>query len=203
VIVPSHGAGAVLLVAALVGTLAAGCTGHRRQSTRVTRVSVLRATALDRIGRSCLASFRPEFRLAAATVVVRRVWSAGESLTFTDQGRRTLLGCDRTRGSRGWCGRAAGRLEPAIEDARLDIACRLPDGGPIGFGWIYPAEGVRRVGIRGREATELWPVAGALPVRVTTTTVDLAASSATFRVVELDADGKEVRGYRVRAAVAG
>ena len=175
--------------------------------TVTARVRVIRAAKLDIRGRSCLDSFRSEFQIAPATVVVQRIGVITASLTFLDAERRVVLGCDRTArtaASGAWCARSVGRLfSGRLRDARVDILCRDARGDPVGFGWIEPAAGVRWVVVHNASSTEVEEVAAKLPVRIATSDVDPATSSATFDVQEYDADGKEVRRYRLRAGVAG
>lgn len=173
----------------------------------VSRVRVRRASELDARGRACLDSFRTEFRISPATVVVQRIGAIGASLTVLDAERRVVLGCDRTAraiANRPWCARSVGRLfSGRLRDARVDILCRSARGDPVGFGWIEPGRGVNWIVVDQRSGAEVEEVAGQLPVRIATTDVDRATSSATFDVRELDSDGKEVRRYRLRGSVAG
>jgi hypothetical protein len=168
---------------------------------------VSRAANLDAAGRVCLDSFRSEFRIPATTVVVHQVGVVGASLTFLDAQRRVLLGCDRTAraAAKGpWCARSVGRLFAGrLRDPRIDILCRNAHGGRVGFGWVQPARGVRWIVVRNGPRSEVEELVAGLPMRIATTDVDAATSSATFDVRELDRDGQEVRRYRLHAGVAG
>ena len=171
------------------------------------RVRLLRAAQVDARGRACLDGFRAEFRIPSRATVVERTGVLAASMTFLDATGRVLLGCDRTArrtAGRPWCARSVGRLVSGrLLDPRVDILCRDRRGDPVGLGWIEPAGGVRWVVVRSGSDVEVEQVAGHLPVRVATTRVSIADSSATFAVTEYGADGKEVRRYRLRAGVAG
>ena len=172
------------------------------------RVTVVEARRLDSPGRSCVASFRPEFRISPGATVVRRTGAAGESLTFEDAQGAVVLGCYRTAGAsasaRRWCGRSVGRLVAGrLRDMRLDIACRTGDAGAVGFGWIEPGPATRWVVARVGPIREVAAVAASLPVRIPTGDVDQPTSTATFAVVEYTASGEVVRRYRARVGVAG
>lgn len=172
-----------------------------------TRAGAIRADELDTRGRACLDSFRSEFRVPPETVVVQRVALIGASLTFLDAEHRVVLGCDRTSrrdAHRLWCARSVGRLfSGRLRDPRVDILCRDSGGDRVGFGWVDPASGVRWIVARNGSRAEVEGVIAGLPVRIATTEVDAETSSATFDVRELAGDGKVVRRYRLRAAVAG
>ena len=173
----------------------------------VSEVRVRQPSELDVRGRACLDSFRAEFLISPATVVVQRVGAIGATLTFSAVERRVVLGCDRTSlavPNGPWCARSVGRLfSGRLRDARVDILCRGARGDPVGFGWVEPGRGVRWVVVDQGASKEVEEVAGELPVRIATADVDQATSSATFDVRELDSDGKEVRRYRLRGSVAG
>jgi hypothetical protein len=175
----------------------------------VTRVGVLRAADLGVRGQACLRSFRPEFSIPPATIIVERTGVIGASLTFRDRRRRFVLGCDRTEAPRGgdagpWCARSVGRLfGNRLRDPRVDILCRSAAGDRVGFGWIEPAPASRWFVVGHGSRSELYEVVAGLPVRVASRDVDVTTSSATFDVAEYDANGKEVRRRRLRVGVAG
>jgi len=201
--------GAVERSARLVdGSEAPSLPTDRLESGAVaTRARVRRAAKLDTRGRACLDSFRSEFRIPPATVVVERVGVIGASLTFVDAQRRVVLGCDRTAraaASGPWCARSVGRLfSGRLRDPRVDILCRNARGDRVGFAWVEPATRVRWIVVRNGPGAEVEEVVAGLPVRIATTDVDAATSSATFGVRELNGDGQEVRRFRLRAGVAG
>ena len=173
-----------------------------------TRVTALHVDDLDEAGRSCVAGFRGEFRVAKDATVVRRTGVVGESLTFLDADRDVVLGCDRTNrpapASRRWCGRSVGLLIAGrLHDVRVDIACRTRHGTQVGFGWIQPGSETHWVAVRAGPGTEITKVTPGLPLRIVTEDVDPATSSATFTIVEYASAGRALRSYRVRAGVAG
>ncbi len=74
----------------------------------------------------------------------------------------------------------------------------------MGFVWVEPSPGTRFVAVAQPEYTEVYDVAGELPVRVATTSgVDAETSSAVFDISEHDASGRLLRTYELRAQVAG
>jgi hypothetical protein len=173
-----------------------------------TRARAVRASELGSRGQACLASFRPEFSLPPATTVVERTGTIGASLTFQDRLGRFVLGCDRTAApiaeGRRWCARSVGRLgDGRLRDPRVDISCRGTARARIGFGWVEPSPATRWILVRNGDRMEIYGVVAGLPVRIATTDVDVATSSATFDVTEYGASGKEVRHRRLHAGVAG
>ena len=147
--------------------------------------------------------------IRAAGPSVERVGVYSESVTFRQESRRGIFGCDNSLGpreeNRRWCGGAYGTLYSRhLRDPRLDIGCQATDGSLMGFVWIEPSPGTRFVAVAQPEYTEVYEVAGGLPVRVATTTgVRVEGSSAIFDISEHDASGKLVRSYELRAQVAG
>ncbi len=216
---------------AAVALAVAGCAdrGHRAETSRLvdgsvspalpralgagaaglvmSRVRIRRAMRLDARGRTCVASFRGEFTVAADAVVVDRTGVTGFSLTFLDAHRHVVLGCDRTGrqvAGGAWCARSVGRLvDGRLEDPRLDILCVGRRGDSVGFAWIEPMPAARWVVVGAGGDREVEPVAAGLPVRVATREVDAATSSATFVVGEYDATGAELARYRLPVRVAG
>jgi hypothetical protein len=138
---------------------------------------------------------------------VVRVAATGESVTLLVASGRALLACDGASrgGSRArWCGRAFGRLQRGrLPDPRLDLTCTTGSGKPIAFAWIEPARRARYVVVGQHGYAEAYEVVAGAPVRVVTTEVDLARSSATFDLSEHDAHGRRLRGYRLETTVAG
>jgi hypothetical protein len=88
-------------------------------------------------------------------------------------------------------------------DARLDILCKDEHRRVLGLGWIQPVPGARYVVVRLHGYGEAYEVTGKLPVRVPTDEVDIATSSATFRVEQYDARGRRLASRAVHASVAG
>jgi len=175
-----------------------------------TRTRTLRVSRLGNAGRACLRQFRPEFTIPPGTIVVDRAGLVGTSLTFRDRRGDFVLGCDRTDEPGGatppWCARSAGGLVLGrLTDPRLDILCRgrPPRDGAIGFAWVDPMPTSRWLAVHDNGRTELYEVLAGLPVRVTTTDVDVGTSSAVVDLTEYDESGKVVRSRRLRASVAG
>jgi hypothetical protein len=144
----------------------------------------------------------------ASSVVVQRVGVSGASLTFRGSGRRELYGCDastaRPSARASWCGRSFGRLHAGrLRDPRLSVSCRDVDGEPLGFAWVEPGHLASYVVVARVGFHEVYPVAGDLPVRITTGEVDLDRSSAVFAVGEHARDGRRLRSYELEARVSG
>jgi hypothetical protein len=140
--------------------------------------------------------------------LVVRVGAYSASVTFLRRAGRGLIGCDGVPDARDdgrtWCGRAFGRLSRGrLREPRLDLACTDDDGNPIAFAWIQPSRRTAYVVVEQHGYVEAYRVAGGLPVRVTTTDVDVGRSSALFLVSEHDRDGRLLRAYRLEPRVAG
>lgn len=140
--------------------------------------------------------------------VVERVGVHGSTVTLQD--RDGLYACDDTPGPkverRRWCGGSFGHLSNGrLLDPRLDIGgCRTTDGEPVAFLWIQPAPGAAFVAVRQPGYAEVYPVAGGLPVRISTVSgLDTDPLGATIDVSEHDQAGKLLRDYEVRAFPAG
>jgi hypothetical protein len=141
--------------------------------------------------------------------IVVRVGASGESVTFSDRSRLGLQACDSGAGlqedDRPWCGSAFGQLHDGrLRDPRLDLGgCETADGQPVGFAWVEPNPGAAYVAVRQPGYAEVYELAGRLPIRVTTSAVDLETSSALFDVSEHTADGGLLRRYELETRVAG
>ena len=172
----------------------------------LTRVRATTAAGLDRRARACVdsAAGRP---VDPRQAIIERVDALGSSSTFQPRPGRFVFGCTSGSGtpsSRSWCGHVAGELRGGeLVDPRLDIACRTQAGAPIGSVWITPVAGARWIVVRDRPGIQIYRVAGSLPVRVTTTSVDLATATAVFRVEQYDDSGARVAEATLRTAVAG
>jgi hypothetical protein len=174
----------------------------------VTRVEQRSAGELRGDARACLRSFAPGLRVATDAVVVERVGATGASLTFRDARERRILGCDRTgvraENKAAWCGHSAGEtFAGRLRDPRLDIGCRDVDGRSVGFAWIEPVARARWLAVDEGSYTEVYEVLAALPVRVTTSRVRTADSSAKIGLAEYDAAGRELTTFELVAHVAG
>jgi hypothetical protein len=131
-----------------------------------------------------------------------------ETVTFHEAGGRAVLGCSNSPGPREkgrWCGSSYGQLRNgALTDPRLDMGCRARDGTPIGFVWVDAGEGTQYVAVAQPDYTEVYEVAGGLPIRIATVNgVDVETSSATFEISEHDAEGRRLRERTLEAFVAG
>jgi hypothetical protein len=126
-------------------------------------------------------------------------------LTIADPRSPWLYGCDFTPAYRKLCGGAVAAWRSGrLNDPRLDILCADPARRPLAAAWIVPVPRVRTIAVRDRHATELYPVAGGLPVRIWTRDgVRYARSSAVFDVTQRAADGRTLAHEQLRAAVAG
>lgn len=141
--------------------------------------------------------------------IVVRVGVSGESVTYRNRSGHGLYGCDNSEGpreaGRQACGVAFGQLtEGRLRDPRLNVgACTTKHGEPLGFAWVEPIRGARYVAVEHDGYAEVYKIEGGLPIRVTTSDVEIERSSATFRVTEHAADGGLIRRYRLEASVAG
>ncbi|OFW75691.1 MAG: hypothetical protein A2Y55_10965 [Actinobacteria bacterium RBG_16_68_12] len=141
--------------------------------------------------------------------IVIRLGVSGESVTFRDETRHGLHGCDNSLGPREArqraCGVAFGQLLAGrLRDPRLNVGgCSTRDGEPLGFAWVEPDTGTRFVAVEQDGYVEVYETAAGLPIRVTTGDVDIERSSAEFRISEHGSDGHLIRRYRLEASVAG
>ena len=173
--------------------------------TVTTRARIVRSIATEpgSAAARCLASSR-----SSETVVVERVDVRGASVTFLGPEGRSAHACERSGGDSQiearWCGRAFGKLEDGrLRDPRLSLSCRDEEGEPIAFAWIQPGSEAAYVVVAHAGYHEVYPVADDIPVRISTSDVDLAASRATFAVSEHARDGRQLADYELEAAVSG
>lgn len=178
------------------------------EDTVVTSGVVVPAMSLERDAEaeSCLAEHFSTSDPGSDAVV--RVGVSTESVTVLEAGGQAVLGCSNSPGPREkgrWCGSSFGQLRSGrLTDPRLSISCRARDGGAIGFAWIQPGEGTRYVAVEQPDYTEVYEVAGQLPIRIATVNgVDAETSSATFEISEHDAEGRRLREQTLEAFVAG
>ncbi|HXY16976.1 MAG TPA: hypothetical protein VEH79_02265 [Gaiellaceae bacterium] len=140
--------------------------------------------------------------------LVERVDVRSITVTFRPVRGRFVYGC-MSSGRRktrdiAWCGHAYGPLRGGrLTDPRLDVSCRDARGRPWASAWIEPVPGARWIVVDGNDPPQIYPAAVNLPVRVTTTSVDLPSATATFRVEQYDGSGRRVSFSILRAAVAG
>jgi hypothetical protein len=141
--------------------------------------------------------------------VVVRTGVSGLSAAFRTASGRALVACDGSHaiqaGDTSWCGRAYGRLEGGrLLDARLDLAgCRTATGDTIAFAWYAAGRSTSYVAVRQDRYTEVYPVAGRLPVRITTGDIAPDRSGATFEISEHAAGGALLRSSTIEVRVAG
>jgi hypothetical protein len=141
--------------------------------------------------------------------VVVRTGASGISVTFGAASGRALVACDGDHAiqsdDRSWCGRAYGRLEGGrLLDPRLDLAgCRTSTGDTVAFAWLVPGRRTAYVAVRQTGYTEVYPVAGRVPVRVTTDDTAPDRSAATFEVSEHATSGALLRSSTLEVQVAG
>ena len=196
-----------LPVAAAVLLVAAGCRDHAKPARRVV-VGHVRVAGVGRFRspllRACLRRHR-ELRVTRRTRVVERDGLLGASLTIADPHSPWLYGCDFAPGRRGLCGGAVGEWRGRrLNDPRLGVLCTDRARRPLAVAWVVPVEGARSISVRERRVTEVYPVAGGLPVRIWTRDgVRYERSSAVFDVTQRAADGRKLVHEQLRAEVAG
>jgi hypothetical protein len=175
----------------------------------MTEVSAMPATVIDPSDRAACGLF-PASGVTDGSVI-RRVGVSGISVTFAVDS--SIRACDviaspapdpdRPAGSP-WCGGSYGRtVDGRLADPRLDL-CTAKGGDLTAFAWVQPGARTRWVVVSDRGRREVYPVAGGLPVRVTTIDgVDRESSSASFDVEEYGPRGSRLREYTLKASVAG
>jgi hypothetical protein len=177
-----------------LGTAGAGAVMTKVRTSRVDR--------LPARARTCVAS--AESTVPPRTPVVKRTDVYGTSLTFRLPNPRFVFGCVARGIRREWCARVLGTVRAGrLEDSRLDITCGGRSKPAWGSGWIDPVRQACWIVVRGHGLAQVYPVAGRLPVRVTTSSVDLPRTSATFTVEQYDCSGGRVSFSILEAAVAG
>ena len=193
-------------VAAAGVLLVAGCRDHAQPSRDVfvgnVRVGVGHVHA-PRL-RACLRRFA-ELHVTGRTRAVERDGLLGASLTISDPGSPWLYGCDFRPGGSSLCGAAVGEWRaPRLNDPRLDILCADAKRRPLGAAWVVPLQRARSIVVRERRLTEVYPVAGRLPVRIWTREgIRYERSSAVFDVTQRGPGGRTLAHERLHAAVAG
>lgn len=156
---------------------------------------------------SCLRGNSLENDVGERAIV--RTGVATESVTFRDSAGSAVFGCSNSSGpredDRRWCGGGYGELRSGrLTDPRLSITCSTDEGGSVGFVWVEPAADTRYIAVKQPGYTEVYEVAGDLPVRIATVDgVDVETSSATFEISEHDAEGRRLREETLEAFVAG
>jgi len=151
----------------------------------------------------------PTLHLAPSRPVVRRVGVVTESLTFRTA-PSGVRGCDRARGAvvetgGKWCGTSVGLVTLGrLRDPRLEL-CQDRNGRPVAaFAWIDPVPGTRWIVVDQGDRDEVYPRAGALPVRIATAVdIDAESASAVFDYAEYDARGRLIESTTIHPFVAG
>jgi hypothetical protein len=194
-------------VAAAGALLVAGCRDHAHPPSRVF-VGRVRVGGADRVHaprlRACLRRF-PDLHVTRRTRVVERDGLLGASLTISDPRSPWLYGCDfPPRGSR-LCGAAVGEWRARrLNDPRLNVLCTDRAKHPLGAAWVVPLPHARSIAVREDRITEVYPVAGDLPVRIWTRDgVRYERSSAVFDLTQRGPDGRTLAHERLHVAVAG
>jgi len=194
-------------VAAVGVLLVAGCRDHAQPPRRVfighVRVGGASRVRAPRL-RACLRRFG-ELHISGRTRVVERDGLLGASLTISDPGSPWLYGCDFPPGRSSLCGAAVGEWRARrLNDPRLDILCVDGAGRPLGAAWVVPLPRARSITVQERRLTEVYPVAGALPVRIWTREgVRYERSRAFFDVTQRGPGGRTLAHERLHATVAG
>lgn len=150
----------------------------------------------------------PEARQARGrSPVVERVGYSGRSVTFLVS-RTLIAGCDRNpraHASYGpWCGTSGWNFsEGRVSDPRLD-RCYGPGGKRTvaAFGWINPVRHAKWIVVEQPGYREVYPVAGDLPVRVSTIAGLEGVGGTVFHTAQYDAHGVLLVRRSVVAAIA-
>jgi hypothetical protein len=196
-----------LTVAAAGLLLAAGCRDHAKPARRVfvgrVLMGVVRTVRPPQL-QACLRRF-PELHVTGRTRVVEREGLLGASLTISRPGSPWLYACDFTPRPRRLCGASVGEWRAGrLNDPRLDILCTDRAGRPLGAAWVVPLRRAQSIAVRERRVTEIYPVAGDLPVRIWTRHgVRYERSNADFDVTQRGPGGRALAHERLHAAVAG
>ncbi len=179
------------------------------EPTVLTLVRVVRAAQRKPETASALCLRGRNWGIRAAGSSVERVGVYSESVTFRQESRRGVFGCDNSPGPREehrrWCGGAYGMLYSGhLRDPRLGLGCSTSDGERMGFVWIEPVPKARYVTVQQPGFAEVYEVAGELPVRIATTSgLNVDPLGATFHLWEHDAAGRLLRRHRLDAVPAG
>lgn len=179
------------------------------QPTVLTRVRVVRGGKRTPKTTSASCLVRWNWGVRAAGYSVERLGVSSESVTFRQEFRRGVFGCDNSPGAREenrrWCGGAYGTLYAGrLRDPRLGLGCSTIDGERMAFVWVEPSSQTQYVSVAQPGFTEVYEVAGELPVRIATTSgVGADPLVATFHLFEHDAAGQLLRRYELNAVPAG
>lgn len=168
----------------------------------MTRTRVVEARQLKRLVVACA---RQE-RVPARTRVVERVGVSGRSITFRGP-YGTIRGCDRSLRARPiqapFCGGAAWNIRHGtVSDPRLDLCYDRRSRPVIAFAWINPVPHARWIVVDQPGYREIYPVAGGLPVRLSTISDLEHSGGALFRTAQYDVRGVLLVRRKVVAAIA-
>lgn len=179
------------------------------QPTVLTRVRVVHGAKRTPETTSASCVRERDWGISAAGPSVERVGVSSESVTFVQESRRGVFGCDNSPGAREedrrWCGGVYGTLYSGhLRDPRLGLLCSTSEGERMGFVWVEPLSETHYVSVAQPGFIEVYEVAGQLPVRVATTSgVTSDPLAATFDLLEHGANGHLVRRYELDAVPAG
>jgi len=179
------------------------------QPTVLTRVRVVRGAKRTPETTSAVCLRGRNWGIRAAGSSVERVGVYSESVTFRQESRRGVFGCDNSPGpreeNRRWCGGAYGTLYSGhLRDPRLGLGCSTSDEERMGFVWVEPLSEARYVSVTQPGFTEVYEVVGELPVRIATTSgLNADPLAATFHLLEHDDTGQLLRRYELSAVPAG
>lgn len=169
---------------------------------RMTRVEV----GTIRAERARLKGCPDIWRAGGKNLVVERVGYSGRTVTFLVS-RTEIAGCDsspRARPSYGpWCGSSGWTFRNGrVPVPRLDL-CASPGGGTLvaAFAWINPVRRAKWIVVDQGRYQEVYPVAGGLPVRVSTRPRN-GPGGTVFRTAQYDAHGVLLVRRKVVASIA-
>jgi hypothetical protein len=168
-----------------------------------TKVSIAAARALDAGVAAC-----GIVRSGSGRAAIHRIGVRAESVTL--RVGRDVRACDHDRsavaevGGR-WCGISAARLRgERLRDPRLDLCADSKGRLVAAFAWIQPLPATSFVVVDQQGYSEVYRVAGRLPMRISTATgIDADSSSAVFEYAEYSATGRRLARRTLRAYVAG
>ena len=203
-----------LMVIAALALLAAGCReedhappgqlidGTPTQASSVTFEDVY-VPVVATVARRTNSARAPCFGRSAAGPTIERVGTQGSSVTVMSATAGTARACDAVRAAE-WCGRAFGRVGPGRPlDPRLSLTCRDGNASTVAFAWVDTDSRAAYLVVEHEEHAEAYAVDPRMPTRITTTHVDLTASTARFSVSEHTKSGRRVATYTLEARVGG
>lgn len=158
---------------------------------------------LATVVRTASSARAPCFLRSAAEPTIERVGTQGSSVTAMSPATGTARACDAVRPPE-WCGRAFGRVgSRGPVDPRLSLTCRSGDGSTVAFAWADAGSQAAYLVVEHDQHAEAYAVDPRMPTRITTTRVDLTASTARFDVSEHARSGRRIASYTLEARVGG